>query len=61
MIMRLKQQIRWEMQHFLSPMSGNRGGKEQLLDASSAKNTFIRPKIDYYNDMGRREGKKMNL
>lgn len=34
-------------------MSGNRGGKEQLLGASSAKNTFIRPKMDHYKDMGR--------
>jgi len=61
MIMRLKQQIRWEIQHFLSPMSGNREGKEQLLGASSAKNTFIKPKMDHYKDMGRREGKKWNL
>jgi len=56
--MRLKQQIRWEIQHFLSPMSGNTGGKEQLLSASSAKNTFIRLKMDHYEDMGNREGKK---
>jgi hypothetical protein len=61
MIMRLKQKIRWEIQHFLSLMSGNREGKEQLLGASSAKNTFIRHKMDHYKDMGRREGKKWNL
>jgi len=59
MIMRLKQQMRWEIQHFLSPMSGNRGGKE--LGANSTKNTFVRPKMDHYKDMGRKEGEKWNL
>jgi len=58
---RLKQQIKWEIQRFLSPVSGNIGGKEQLLGASSAKNTFIRPKMDHYKDMRGREGKKCNL
>jgi hypothetical protein len=61
MIRGLKQQIRWEIQHFLSPVPGNGGGKEHLLGASSAKNTFIRPKMDPSTDMGRREGKKWNL
>jgi hypothetical protein len=61
MIMRLKQQIRWEIQHFLSPMSSNGGEKEQLLGASSAMNIFFRPKMDHYKDVRRREGKKLNL
>lgn len=58
MIRRLKEQIRWEIQHFLSPMSGNTGGKKQLLSASSVKNTFINLKMDHYKDIGRREGGK---